>query len=182
MQPAVFLDRDGTLNRELSSYVRSAAELEVFDYAGPALVPLVQRGIPLVLISNQQGVGKGLMSESDLHQIENKLAHVLSGYGVYLTAAYYCLHLDSENCPCRKPKGGLITKAADDLGLDLPSSFMVGDNWRDMAAGKAAGVQTVFLPTGLRPEDQWQQGESYTDYRAKGLQDAVSWICQKLDG
>lgn len=178
---AVFLDRDGTLNRELSGYVRSLDELEMLPGVAQALKPLAARGLPLVLISNQAGVAKGLIAEKDLGAIEKAVREELGREGVTLTAAYYCRHTDEMNCECRKPKGGLIVQAAKDLNIDAERSFMVGDNWRDMAAGRAAGARTVFLPTGLHPGKQRERSEGLADYFALDLADGVRWICEQID-
>lgn len=178
---AVFIDRDGTVNREISTYVRTPEQLEVFPHAAEALRPLSLRGIPIFIASNQAGVGKGLMSDADLQAIERKLRGILREGGVEIAGGYYCRHTDDMNCECRKPKGGLLRIAAADHGLDLAKSFMVGDSWRDMAAGKSAGVRTVFVPTGIDPEQQRARLDSRADYEAADLFDAVRWICEQLD-
>ncbi|MCC6483905.1 MAG: HAD family hydrolase [Armatimonadetes bacterium] len=178
---AVFLDRDGTLNVERASYVRTVEELEMLPGAARALKPLAQRKVPLVIISNQAGVGKGLMAEADLQAIEAAVRKELAAEGVHLTAAYYCRHTDEMACECRKPKPGLITAAARELNIDVDCSFMVGDNWRDMAAGRGAGARTVFLPTGLHPKEQRERTADMADYFAEDLTDAVRWICEQMD-
>lgn len=178
---AVFLDRDGTLNIQLPSYVLNPGELDVFPYAGPALKPLAERGIPLVLISNQAGVAKGLMSQQDLEDVERKLKAALESEGVTLAGAYYCLHTDEMRCRCRKPKPGLFLQAAEEMSLDLERSFMVGDAARDMQAGRAAGLTTVFVPTGLDPEGETAKLGDAADYVAADLADAVQWICRRID-
>ena len=178
---AVFIDRDGTVNRELSSYVRSPAQLEIFPYSADALKPLAERDIPVIIVSNQAGVGKGLMTEEDLLAIEARLRAALGAAGVTIHAAYYCRHTDAMCCPCRKPKGGLLRLAAKELHIDLANSYMIGDSWRDMAAGRDAGVTTVFVPTGINPEEQARRAGNMADYRAASLADAVSWICHKRD-
>ena len=180
-KPAVFIDRDGTVNKERSTYVRSVDELEIFADAALALKPLAERTIPLIMVSNQAGLGKGLFTDEALQAIEDAIQSELQKEGVSLTAAYYCRHTAEMNCACRKPKGGLILQAAQDLGLDLSVSFMVGDNARDMAAGRAAGVKTVFVPTGLHPEVERAKLGDITDYQASDLADAVRWILQQLD-
>lgn len=181
LRRAVFLDRDGTLNREIASYVRSPEELDVFPWAGRALAPLVRRGVPLFLASNQAGVGKGLMTLGDLQAVDAKLREELERQGVRLEQSYYCTHTDEQGCDCRKPKGGLLLRAAREHGLDLSRSFMVGDSWRDMAAGRAAGARTVFVPTGIDPRGQLSRVGDLADYRASDLEDAVRWICERMD-
>ncbi len=181
LRRAVFLDRDGTLNREIRSYVRRPEELEVFPWAGRALAKLAEKGIPLFLASNQAGVGKGLMSSADLDAVDARLRRELAGQGVSLAASYYCPHTDEDACDCRKPKPGLLLRGASEHGLDLSRSFMVGDSWRDMAAGRAAGARTVFVPTGLEPEVQRSRVGDLADYCAEDLEDAVRWICERMD-
>lgn len=177
----MFIDRDGTVNREISTYVRSPEQLEVFPHAAEALRPLSLRSIPIFIASNQAGVGKGFMSEDDLMAIERRLRDALREGGVDIEAGYYCRHTDEMNCDCRKPKGGLLRMAATEHGLDLARSFMIGDSWRDMAAGKSAGVRTVFVPTGINPEEQRERLDGRADYEAADLFDAVRWICEQMD-
>ena len=181
LRPAVFLDRDGTLNRELAGYVRGPEELQVFPCAGRALALLVQRGVPLFLASNQAGVGKGLMTQADLDAVDARLRQELERQGVRLEQSYYCTHTEEQGCDCRKPKPGLLLRAARDHGLDLSRSFMVGDSWRDMAAGRAAGARTVFVPTGIDPAGQSGRVGDLADYLASDLEDAVRWICERMD-
>jgi histidinol-phosphate phosphatase family protein len=178
---AVFIDRDGVLNVELATYVRSPEQLQMFPDAPRDLLPLALRGIPLIIISNQAGVGKGLMSADDLRAIDGKLREFLSAGGVDLTDACYCTHTDEMACDCRKPLPGMILRASEKHGIDRASSFMIGDSWRDMACGKAAGVRTVFVPTGINPGEQLRRIAGDADYESTGLADAVRWICEKLD-
>ncbi len=170
---AVFIDRDGTVNVEIATYVRSPEELVVFPHAAEALKPLIHHNIPIIIVSNQAGIAKGLMTNDDLLAIEDKLRQTLLAGGIMLTGAYYCRHTDEANCACRKPKGGLLKMAAQE--------HMIGDSWRDMAAGRDAGVQTVFVPTGINPEEQRRRMGNMADYQSANLSDAVRWICGRLE-
>lgn len=145
---ALFLDRDGIVNRRIvDGYVRSPNELEIL----PGIIPIVEharsRGFLVIIITNQQGIGKGLMTTSDLevvHQAVRQQIARLIGYNA-IDAIYVCPHLESQNCECRKPAPGMILDAIRDFDIDPASSWMVGDSTSDAQAGIAAGVPTILV-------------------------------------
>jgi D-glycero-D-manno-heptose 1,7-bisphosphate phosphatase len=156
---AVFLDRDGVLN-DLVFYPEegqvgsplSARSMRVFPYAGAAVKKIRDLGFRTVLISNQPGVAKRQFSRAELARMSLKLNGELAKHGSSLDAEYYCLHHPDalfaryrKVCDCRKPKPGLLLRAARERGLDLRSSFFVGDALVDVQAGKAAGTSTILL-------------------------------------
>ncbi len=143
----MFVDRDGVLNRYLPGrYVQTPDELVVLPGVPQAVRRLNDAHIPVVVISNQQGVGKGLMTEMDLMRVEQRLAHVLKAEaGAHLDACLYCTDLKSANSPRRKPAPGMLTEAAERFKLDLSRTVFVGDSATDMEAGRAAGVGTTLL-------------------------------------
>jgi len=142
--PAVFLDRDGTLNRD-KGYVHLWADWEWLPGAKEALALLT--GYKLVVVTNQAGVAKGLYSEEAVRELH---ARVNQDLPAPLDAFYHCPHHPdfSGPCACRKPAPGLLTRAAAELGLDLARSFMVGDKLSDAAAGRAAGCRSILVRTG----------------------------------
>ena len=150
---AVFLDRDGTLVRE-TGYLRDPAELELLPGVAAALRDLAAADLPLVVISNQSGIGRGMFREADVHAVMARLRGLLRERGVELTAIYFCPHRPDEGCPCRKPGTGLLERAADDLHLSLASSVMIGDKRIDAASGRNAGGQGILVRTGYGREEE----------------------------
>ncbi len=137
MKPALFLDRDGTLIVD-TGYPRDPALVEVLPGAIEALREL-GRTYALVIISNQSGVARGLVTETEARLVHERVVERFAAGGVTFTAAYYCKHLPDAGCPCRKPAPGLIREAAREHGLDLAASIMIGDKASDVEAGMAAG-------------------------------------------
>ena len=153
--PAVFLDRDGTLIDEVG-YATRPEQIRILGGVAGALADLARAGYKLIVVTNQSAIARGLATEQDLERFHAALDRHLDLLGARLDAYYTCPHHPDPGdtprrdlaveCECRKPKPGLILRAAADLGLDLAASWMVGDTWRDIAAGQAAGVRTIKLP------------------------------------
>ena len=150
---AVFLDRDGTLVRE-TGYLSDPAELELLPGVPAALRDLAAADLPLVVISNQSGIGRGMFREADVHAVMARLRGLLRERGVELTAIYFCPHRPDEGCSCRKPGTGLLERAADDLHLSLKASVMIGDKRIDAATGRRAGGQGILVRTGYGREEE----------------------------
>lgn len=149
---AIFLDRDGTLNREVD-YLRRVEDLELLPGVAPALRRLAEAGFALVVVTNQSGIGRGLLDEERLAAIHARLTRDLAAEGVELLDVLWCPHLPPEEpggveCSCRKPAPGMLLEAARRHGLDLHRSWMVGDSLRDAEAGVAAGVRAALVRTG----------------------------------
>ena len=153
--PAVFLDRDGTLIEEVGCPTRPE-QIRILGGVARALVRLAKAGYRLIVVTNQSAIARGLMSEDDLHRFHQALDEQLDLLGARVDAYYACPHHPDPgdtprpdlavDCDCRKPKPGLILRAAADLDIDLARSWTVGDTWRDVAAGRSAGTRTVKLP------------------------------------
>jgi D-glycero-D-manno-heptose 1,7-bisphosphate phosphatase len=170
-RPAVFLDRDGVINRAMirAGIPRPPAsleELEILPRVSEALSALRARGYVLVVVTNQPDVARGSMSRQLVDAIHARLQDELG-----LDAILVCFHDDADDCDCRKPKPGLLLRAARELGLDLPSSFMVGDRWRDVEAGQRAGCRTFYIDGGY----QERSPESY-DFRVTCLHAAADVV------
>jgi D-glycero-D-manno-heptose 1,7-bisphosphate phosphatase len=146
---AIFIDRDGVINQRRENYVLHSWQLVFTPGIVDALRELTELQVPMIVVSNQSAVGRGLMSLSDLDQITQTLDSALAGNGVHLSGYYYCVHKVEDNCSCRKPKPGLIRKAAEDFGFDLSRCVFVGDSATDLDAALAAGCQPVLF--GDRP-------------------------------
>jgi D-glycero-D-manno-heptose 1,7-bisphosphate phosphatase len=147
--PAVFLDRDGTLNRE-TGYLHDWADWLWLPGAPQALARLHGRGYRLVVVSNQSGLARGLYGKEAVDALHRRVNEDLAGFGAAIEAFYYCPHHPefSGGCSCRKPKPGLLLRAADDLGLDCRESWMIGDKMSDILAGRAAGCRSILIRTG----------------------------------
>lgn len=154
LRPAIFLDRDGTLNREVD-YLRRVEDLELLPGVVAALESLQRAGYALVVVTNQSGVARGLLTEETLGRIHARLAEQLASSGVELLDILWCPHhpdlpkgAPHGACSCRKPAPGMLLDAASRHGLDLASSWTVGDGERDAAAGLAAGTRAALVATG----------------------------------
>jgi D-glycero-D-manno-heptose 1,7-bisphosphate phosphatase len=139
---AVLLDRDGTIVLD-RGYARDPAEVALVEGAAEGLQQLRAQGLRLVLVSNQSGVGRGLIAPAELDAVHARMVGLLAQAGVRLDGAYYCLHAPWDGCECRKPAPGLLLRAARELDLDLAGSLMVGDRDTDVRAGEAAGCRAI---------------------------------------
>jgi len=142
---AVFLDRDGVINRPVIRERRpyppgTLEELEVLPGVPEALQSLKAGGFRLVVVTNQPDVSRGTTPKAIVDRIHDRLTSVLP-----LDAVFACLHDDGDRCDCRKPLPGLITRAAHELNIDAAASYLVGDRWRDIEAGRRAGCKTFFI-------------------------------------
>jgi D-glycero-D-manno-heptose 1,7-bisphosphate phosphatase len=168
---AVFLDRDGTINAKAldGRYVTTPAELELLDGAAGAISVLNERGVRVIVVTNQRGITLGAMSERDLERVHRRLADLLADSGAHVDAIYHCPHGEGV-CTCRKPDVGLFLRAAEDFpGLALERSAVVGDTDRDIEAGRRIGATTVRI-FGSAP------ARVAADHDAASLQDAVEWL------
>jgi len=154
-QKCVFLDRDGTLNKYVG-FLRNIDELELLPHVAEAVKRINESGYLAILVTNQPVIARGEVTEKELRLIHDKLETLLGKEGAYLDAIYYCPHhphrgYEGEipelkiDCDCRKPKPGMLLRAAKDFNVDLSASFMVGDGENDILAGKAAGCTPVLL-------------------------------------
>ena len=151
MRKAVFLDKDGTLVRNVP-YNVDPAKVELTPHATRALRELSRAGFRLLVVSNQPGLAHGYFAEDRLHVLHAHLRSLLPE----LSEFYYCPHGPDEDCACRKPACGLLLRAAYRHGIDLARSWMVGDILDDVEAGRRAGCRTVLVDNGN--ETEWQRG------------------------
>lgn len=174
LKQAVFLDRDGVLNEAV---VRSGkpyppatvGELRIFADAPSALERLRQAGFLLIVVTNQPDIARGAVDGPTVEAINAALRRQLP-----IDEIYVCEHDDRHDCSCRKPKPGLLFRAVDEYGVDLKSSFLVGDRWRDIEAGFAAGCQTIWID---REYDD-PPPRHIPSARVASLSDAATWILQ----
>jgi histidinol-phosphate phosphatase family protein len=143
---ALLLDRDGTLIED-PGYLADPALVRLIPGAAEALRRLQGR-FALVVVSNQSGVGRGLIAPEQAGAVHERFVEELAAHDVRLAGSYYCPHGPDEDCACRKPRTGMLDQAARELDLDLPASWMVGDKESDVQAGAAAGAMTIRLGPG----------------------------------
>jgi histidinol-phosphate phosphatase family protein len=179
-RPAIFLDRDGTLIRE-RGYLGDPAGLELLPGVARALRNLREAGYPLVVISNQSGVGRGMFTVRRVHEVMAQLRERLREHGVELDSIRFCPHRPDENCPCRKPRPGLLELAAEDLMISLRDSFAIGDKRLDVAAGHAAGARGILVRTGYGHEEETLPPieEAAPDRVCDDLAEAAEWILRR---
>ncbi len=146
-RPAVFLDRDGVLNRNpgRGRYVCSWAEWEWLPGAKKALVLFHDAGYRVIVITNQSGIARGVMTEQALADIHQHMKASVRAEGGEISAIYYCPHSQDDGCECRKPKPGMLFEAQRDLGLDLGRTYFIGDDERDGQTGEAAGCPWILV-------------------------------------
>jgi D-glycero-D-manno-heptose 1,7-bisphosphate phosphatase len=144
--PAIFIDRDGVINcRRPGDYVLDWSQFVFMPGIREALQQLSSLGLPMIIISNQAAVGKGLLGPAGLEAITARMNEALHADGTSLAAAYYCTHRIEDHCPCRKPKPALLLSAAADFNIDLTRSVFVGDSETDAQAARAAGCASVLF-------------------------------------
>lgn len=171
MRRAVFLDRDGVLNRPVVQNGRplppvSAAAVELIEGVAEACWRLHDAGFLLIVVSNQPDVARGTQGRETVEEINAVLRDRLP-----LDDVRVCYHDDRDACVCRKPSPGLLLDAAASWGIALDQSFMVGDRWRDIEAGRRAGCRTIFIDHGYD-----ERLPRHPDLRAQSLAEAVPWI------
>jgi D-glycero-D-manno-heptose 1,7-bisphosphate phosphatase len=187
---ALLLDRDGTLTVE-GEWITRREDLVLVPGAASALARLAAAGWKLVMVTNQSAIARGLITPATLAELHAELQLQLGAHGARLDAIYFCPHHPTEGlgeykveCDCRKPKPGLVLRAASELGLDLARCFMVGDAARDLEAGWAAGVPGILVATGkgeqeiLRLRERGEEPQAFLP----DLPAAVEWILARTQG
>jgi D-glycero-D-manno-heptose 1,7-bisphosphate phosphatase len=155
-RPAVFLDRDGVINRRRLDHVKSWSEFEFLPNALDALRSLHEDGATAVVVTNQSAIGRGLMTFAELDLIHRLMLDEVRAVGGEIAAVYSCPHVPDAGCSCRKPATGLLELAADELRLSLSDSVLVGDSDSDVGAARSAGCQPVLVSHGSDVE--WRDG------------------------
>ena len=184
-RPAVFLDRDGTINEQMG-YINHISRFHLLPGVAAAIRLLNDKKVPAVVVSNQSGLARGYFPASLLDEVHRLMQNRLGQEGAHLDGVYVCPHHPEAKeeryrlaCQCRKPKPGLFKRAADELDLDLARSYVVGDRWSDLKAAAACSAKGVLVLTGYgRGELQYiaPQQELAPHFVAENLQEAVRWI------
>jgi D-glycero-D-manno-heptose 1,7-bisphosphate phosphatase len=145
MHPAIFLDRDGVIIENCDDYVRQWEDVQILPGALEALSRASRSKYKIVIVTNQAGVGRGMIPLDVAHSINQRLVEIISASGGRVDGVYMCPHKAEDKCACRKPQPGMLLQAARDLDLDLTQSIMIGDAVTDLQAARAAGVPQVYL-------------------------------------
>lgn len=170
----VVLDRDGTIIEE-REYLAEPEQVKLIPGVGAALRELKRMGFGLVVITNQSGVGRGLFDEAQLKRVHERLYRELDTEGVHLDGLYFCPHTPDDDCCCRKPKLGLIQKAAEELAFSLENCIVIGDKASDIEMGRLAGALTFLVRTGYGAEVAAEQNVA-ADFVIDGLPAAIQSI------
>lgn len=183
MTSAAFLDRDGVINRKApeGQYVTCWEDFQLLPGVIEGIAELNRAGLRVIVITNQRCVAKGLLTEPELKKLHQRMLDHLAQAGATIDAIYYCPHEVEPPCSCRKPAPGMLLEAAHSYGLDLATSWMIGDSDIDILAGKNAGCKTARLSVdGAREGDsKWDCNCRETaDIVAPSLLDAVHQILQ----
>ena len=189
-QPAVFLDRDGTINEQMG-YINHISRFVLLPGAARAIRTLNERNIPVVVVTNQSGLARGYFPPSLLEEVHLKMERELAAEGAHIDGLYICPHHPEakeeqfrKDCNCRKPKTGLLEQAAAELGIDLQRSFIVGDRWSDLKCGFRVGAASILVLTGYGRGDLEYIGPQQEIRPAKVAEDlpeAVEWILTRLN-
>ena len=181
-RPAIFLDRDGVVIEDIH-YLASPSQVRFVPGSADAIAALNRAGWPVVIVTNQAGVGHGLFTLEAVHSVHQHIAEQLAGYGARIEAFYFCPHHPTAElsayrtaCTCRKPSPGMLKQAAAELTLDLANSWMVGDRESDLQAGAAAGTRTILVRTGYGATTDittLDRSELHLELVASNLADAV---------
>lgn len=178
LRRAVFLDRDGVINRNCADHVKSWAEFEFLPGALASLQRLAQLPCLVIVVSNQSIIGRGLVSQAVVDEIHQRMMAEIDAAGGRIDAVFYCPHQPDEGCGCRKPQPGLLLQAARELAIDLTRSFLIGDAESDVRAAQAAGCLPLLVRTGRGQAQELllrQQGLNHV-LVIDDLASAVAWI------
>jgi D-glycero-D-manno-heptose 1,7-bisphosphate phosphatase len=172
-QPAVFLDRDGTIIHD-AEYIRRSDDVQLLPGAARAIARLNARGVPVIVVTNQSGIARGLLTQHDYESVQARLDEVLAAEGARVDASYACPHHPdfSGLCECRKPGTLLYRQAAADHGIDLARSTFIGDQWRDVAPAIQLGGRGILIVGASTPSDDRYQAEATAEV-APSLEAAV---------
>ncbi|MCL6557487.1 MAG: HAD-IIIA family hydrolase [Firmicutes bacterium] len=186
LQPAVFLDRDGVITREIG-YITQCAQVELYPFAAKAIASLNNNGWLCILLTNQSAVARGMLTEQQLAKIHGHLEELLRAESAYLDAIYYCPHLPPEEgekeippyrvkCTCRKPGMGMINKAFEQFGIDAAQSYVIGDRETDIVMGENAGLSTILLRTGYGVQRYKGESGIEPDFTFDDLAEAAKFL------
>jgi D-glycero-D-manno-heptose 1,7-bisphosphate phosphatase len=164
------------INRDLTPYIATADDLEIFPWTLEALALLDKFGYEFFIISNQQAVGRGLIDPLELDRQTEKIAALLETRGLAIKHFYYCTSLEEENDPRRKPGCAMIEEARDQYGVDPSGAFMIGDRWSDIEAGVRGGCRPLLVESGGAHGQNWKEWQYQPEMVFPTLLEAAQWI------
>lgn len=175
---AIFIDRDGVINKDPGgwtklNYVTEWKDFHFIEGSIEALKILKEKGIKVIIASNQGGVNRGVYSKERLGEINSLMLKEIEAKGGAVEEVFYCIHRDEDNCSCRKPKSGMLEMAAKKYGIDPKTTFFIGDDKKDIIAGKGIGCKTVLVLSGKSTRETAEGWEDKPDYIFRDLLDAV---------
>lgn len=176
--PLILLDRDGTLITE-QDYLKDPRKVKFLAGSLRGLKRLSRAGYPLVVITNQSGVARGLMTRRDVQRVHQRFEALLKKRGIQLDGIYWCPHRPSARCACRKPRLQLVRQAARDLKRPWKGSVSIGDKWSDVQLGQRTGGKGVLVLTGYGQVSKANPHGHKADHVAKNFESAVTWILKK---
>ncbi|MEK7871442.1 MAG: D-glycero-beta-D-manno-heptose 1,7-bisphosphate 7-phosphatase [Nitrospirota bacterium] len=178
---AVFIDRDGTINKE-SGYIDRPDMIELIPGSAEAIKIINKMGLNAVVVTNQSGIGRSYFKEESLREVHRRLKEILVEEGAYIDAIYYCPHHPDEGCECRKPMPGLLKLAAAELDIDLCSSYVIGDKISDLILAQNVGAKGILVRTGYGSEtiDAVRDQEGLPGLVKEDLLSAVRWIKEDI--
>ena len=176
---AIFLDRDGTLNPD-PGYINSPDIFHLYTDTIIALKLLSKTKLPLILVTNQSGVGRGLIKTRSLEKIHDKLDNLLLKHGVKLADKYYCPHLPDDFCKCRKPEVGMFNRSAKDHKINLKESYLIGDSKADIIAASRIGAKKILVRTGngSMVESEMNKIGLIPDFIGENITDCAKYVVQ----
>lgn len=183
---AIFIDRDGVINKDpggwtKTDYVTDWRDFHFIPGTLPALRILKEKGIKVIVASNQGGVNRGLYTKAELSRVNSIMLKEIEKAGGAIEEVFYCIHKDEDNCDCRKPKPGMLEAAAKKYGIDPKSTYFIGDAPKDITAGKRIGCKTVLVLSGKSSREDIESWEDKPDYVFNNLLEAVQWITEGED-
>jgi D-glycero-D-manno-heptose 1,7-bisphosphate phosphatase len=189
VKPAVFLDRDGTIIEDVG-YLHRSDQLAIFPWTIDAIRALNRAGLPVIVVTNQSAIARGILTEPALDEIHRELDRALTAGGATVDAYYYCPHHPDGRiveyaivCGCRKPAAGMIERAERDLGVDPGRSYVVGDSWADVGLARAVGARAVLVRSGHGAEQEASRPPHLdADAVLDNLAAAASWILARAVG
>ncbi|MGE0473572.1 MAG: D-glycero-alpha-D-manno-heptose-1,7-bisphosphate 7-phosphatase [Nitrospirales bacterium] len=180
-QTAVFLDRDGTLNED-RGYVTSVKDFVLLPGVCEGIARLNRLRLPVIVVTNQSAIARGLMTEEDLSQIHQGFAHSLQCAGAHVDAFYFCPHHPQAGCECRKPQPGMIYQAVRDFGLNISRCCLIGDKHSDLETAQASGMEGVLVKTSPYASQAlaaYRNNLLPIAYVADSFSQAIDWVVQK---
>ena len=181
----LFIDRDGVINKDPGGWTKTNYVTEWKDFhfvpgTLEALKILKEKGIKVIVASNQGGVNKGLYTQEELNKVNEMMLKEIRKSGGEIEEVFYCIHRDEDNCNCRKPKPGMLEAASKKYGINPKTTYFIGDDKKDILAGRSIGCKTVLVLSGKSSRQDAAQWEEEPDYIFKDLLEAVKYLTKDL--